>query len=105
MPQDGSALLGMPDIKPLSILKILCEVIDAPHESSKFNLQTTEAPNDLTCRTNEALHNKTNEVDTNVTNANMPDCFRSNINKTADKRGSKVLINKLHSEFGAVFQE
>ena len=35
-------LLGMPDIKWLSILRITYEVISNPHESRKLDVQTIE---------------------------------------------------------------
>ena len=68
------------------------------HESSKFNSQTAEASNDPGFRIKKAPQNKTNKAHANDTNANMPDYFRSNINRTVDKGGSEVLTNKIHNE-------
>ena len=62
VPGEGPALIGMPDIKLLNILKIICEVIDDRHESKKINFQTVEASNGPTCRINRAQQNKTGKV-------------------------------------------
>ena len=39
VPLGGPVLLGMPDIKLLEILMIMCEEIDHPHECKKFDSQ------------------------------------------------------------------
>ena len=94
----------MPDIKLLYILKIMYEVIDDPHERTKFDSQTVEASNGPSCRKSKALHIKTDKVDANDMNANMPDYFRSSINRAADKRAKEVLT-KMYNEFSDLFQE
>ena len=53
-PGDRPALLGMPDLKLLSILRITCDVIGKPHESRKVDSQTMEMSISPSCRTNEA---------------------------------------------------
>ena len=45
----------------------------------------------------------TNKAYVNDANANMPDYFRSSINRAADKRASLVLMNKIHNGFSHVF--
>ena len=62
---DGPALLGVPDIEMLNILKTTCEMIGDPHESRKFNLQTIEVPNGTSCRANKSLQIKTVKMDAN----------------------------------------
>ena len=49
LPGDGPVLLGMSDIELLSILRITCDIIDEPHESRKFNLQTIEMSDSPRC--------------------------------------------------------
>ena len=73
VPGDDPALLGMTDIELLNILKVMCEVIGVPPESRKFNLQTIEASDSLSSRTNKVPQNKTDKVDAHDDNANMPD--------------------------------
>ena len=36
-PGDGPVLLGIPDIKVLDILKIMCELMGDPHKSRMFD--------------------------------------------------------------------
>ena len=55
VPGDGPALLGMPDIELLHILKIMCDMIGDPHNNRKLDLQTAEASNCPDCRTNSAI--------------------------------------------------
>ena len=94
VPEDGQPLLGMPDIELLNILKRTFEVKDDTHESRKFNSQKREASNNLSCRANRTLQNKTDKVDANDINANMPYFVRSSINRAADKRASEVMKTK-----------
>ena len=91
VPEDGLALLGMPGIKVLNILKTTCEVIGDPHESRKLNSQKIEAFNSLSCTTNKALQIKIDEVDRNDNNANISDYLKSTINRVADKKGGEIL--------------
>ena len=53
IPGDGPALLGMPDIELLNILRVSCEVISEAHESWMFDLKTREASNSSHCRTKQ----------------------------------------------------
>ena len=55
VPADGLALLGMPDIELLSILRITFHIMGEPHEGRKFNVQTIEMSNNPSCRTSETL--------------------------------------------------
>ena len=41
--RDGSALVRMPDIELLHILKITCELMEGPHKTRMFNSQTMQA--------------------------------------------------------------
>ena len=86
VPADGPALLGMPDIKVLNIPKIMRRVISDTHESRMLYLQRIEASNSPICRTNKASQNKTEKVDAHENNVNMPDYFRSSMNRVADIR-------------------
>ena len=46
-------MLGIPDIQLLNILKITCQVISVPHESGKFDSQTTNLSNALVAEETE----------------------------------------------------
>ena len=91
---DGLALLGMPDIEMLDILKIMCEVMGGPHKSRMVSSQTMQASNGPSCKANKVQHIKTGYTDANNTNSNTPNYLRSSLNIAADKRASKVLRNK-----------
>ena len=52
VPEDGLAVLGMPDTELLSIQRVACKVISESHESRKFYLQAVEVSNSPRCRTN-----------------------------------------------------
>ena len=41
---------------------------------------------------------KADNADANDSNLNVPDYFRSNTSRTADKRANQVLIKKIHNE-------
>ena len=81
----------------------MCKVVSIPHESRKFDSQTIEASNSPNCRTNKTPQNETDKVGAPENNTNMPNYFRSNTNKAADKGTSKVLTNKIHNELSNVF--
>ena len=61
-PGEDLALLGMPCIELLNVLRITCKVISDPHEGRKFDSQTTEAFNSPCCRMKRAPHNETDKV-------------------------------------------
>ena len=88
VPGDDPALLGMPDIKLLNTLKIMCEMIGDTHESRKFDSQTIGPSNGPSFRANKTPQIKTDKADANNTNANMQDYFGSSINRAADIKAS-----------------
>ena len=51
---------------------------------------------------NKAQQVKKGNVDINDANANMPNYFRSCINRAADKKSTEALANKIHNEFSHV---
>ena len=53
MPGDGSALLGMPDIEVLDILKITCEVMGDLYKSRMFDCQMIQPCNSPSCKANK----------------------------------------------------
>ena len=93
----------MLDIEVLDILKIMCEVMEDLYESRKFDSQTIKASNGPSCKTNRAPQIKTDHMDVNDTNANMPHYFRSCVNRAADKRTRPVFTNKIHNKFSGFF--
>ena len=86
VPENSPALLWMLDIELLNVLKIMCKVIDNPHESRKFDSKTVEASDSPSCRTNKATKDETDKVDAHDKHVNMPDYFRSSTNRVADKK-------------------
>ena len=74
-------------------------------KSRMFDSQTIKASNSINCKANKAQQIKVTNVDVNDANSNMPNYFRSSINRAADKRASQVLMNKTHNEFSDVFWE
>ena len=52
-PGERPALLGIPDLTLLSILRITCNVIGKPHESRKVDSQTIEISISPSCKTNK----------------------------------------------------
>ena len=103
MPGDGPALLGMPDIELLNIVRITYKVIGVPKQSRKFDLQTVEAFYSHSCRTSITLWNITDKADAHDNNTDLPDYFRSSTNRAADKGASEILTNKIHNEFNDIF--
>ena len=87
---DGPALLGIQDIELLDILKVTCEVMGVPHEGRKPNPQTMQPSKSPTLKANKAQQIKKNNADVHDANSNMPDSFRSSIQKAADKWASQV---------------
>ena len=87
-------LLGLPDIKLLDILKIICGVMGDQQADRKFDSQTIHPSNGSSCKANKAQQIMTNNVDVNDANSIMSDYFRSIINRAADKRANQVLMHK-----------
>ena len=81
----------------------MCEVNGDPPESRKFDSQNIQTSISPTCKTDKAQQIKTDNAVVNYANVNMPDCVRSSINSTADKRTCLVLTNKIHNKFNIVF--
>ena len=103
VPGDGPPLLGMPENELLDILKIMCEVVGDQQADRKLESQTIQPSNSPRCKANRSQQTKRDYVGVNDANSNMSDHLRSSMNKTADKRASKVLMPKIHSEM--FFQE
>ena len=54
VPGDSPALLGMPDIELLSLLKIICEVMGGQQANKKFNFQTRQPSIIPSCKEKKA---------------------------------------------------
>ena len=82
---DSSALLGIPDVKPVDILRIMCEVMGEPHESSIFTPRQHKHP--IAIAVMQTKPNRSKEIVqmSMVFNANMSDNFRLSINRLVDK--------------------
>ena len=50
VPGDSPALLGMPNLELLGILKVMSNVVDDQHVDRKFDYQTMEPASALSCR-------------------------------------------------------
>ena len=80
----------MPDIKLLGILE-MCEMVGDQQANRKSDSQTILPSNGSSCRANKAQKIKADNTDVNDTYSNMPNYFRSSINRAADQEASQVL--------------
>ena len=103
VPRDSPALIQMQDIEVIDILKIMCKVMGEPHKSGIFDDQTMQTSNNHSCKANKVQQIKADSANVNDGNSNMPDYFRSRINKAADKRACQVLMSKIHNGFSGIF--
>ena len=87
-------LLGIHDIELLGILKITCEVVEDQETDRKFYFQKIQPSNISSCKANTGQWIKTDNADVIDADSNMPDYFRSSINRTADKKPTQVLKKK-----------
>ena len=71
VPGDGPALLGMPDIEVLDLLKIMYEVMGDPNKSRMLNFQSIQAFNNPSCKANKVKEIKADNVDVNDANSNI----------------------------------
>ena len=65
----------------------------------KFKYQIIQASKSPTCKATKSQQNKPDDIGVNYAYSNMPAYFWSSINRTADNRGSEVLINVINDEF------
>ena len=103
VPGDGAMLLGMPDIKVLGILTIMCEVVGKQQADEKFKFQTIQPSSSFSCKGKPEWQIKTYNVDAVDANSNMLDYFMSSINKATDKIATQVLTQKIHNKFSDFF--
>ena len=87
---DGPALLGMPDIELLVILKITCEVIEDQQVGRKFDSQAMEPNGTLNCRASMENKSRSDGVDVINNNLNMSDYFSAN--KETHKETCRFII-------------
>ena len=64
-------------------------------QKGKFEYQTIKPPNCSSYKANTGHWIKTDNADVVDANYNMPDYFRSSINKASDKRASQILMQKI----------
>ena len=88
---DGSALLGLPDIKLLDILKIICETMEDQQADKRFDFQTIQPSNNPSFDTNKAQQIRADNVNVESANTNMTDYFGSITNRAAGNKASPVL--------------
>ena len=99
VPRDGTALPGMPDIELLGILKLMCEVVEDQLAGNMFDYQTIQPSSGYSYKANTGQQIKPDNVDIDNANSSMPSYFMSSINRSADKRESQILTQKIHGEF------
>ena len=104
VPADSPALLGIPDLELLGILKVTCEVIRDQQSDRKFNSQDRKfnskiikLSNSSSCKASTDQWIKTDNADVVDTKTSMPVYFRSGINRPADKRAGQVLMQKKYT--------
>ena len=113
MPGDDLALLRMPDIELLGIIRVICEAIDERTTGKKFDSQTKHVAGSQNCKTNKDQKVKLHEGNSNKDKTNTPDYlissrikifyFNPSDNKEADKRASEAITNRIHNEFINLF--
>ena len=103
VPGDGPALFGMPDIVLLGILKITCEVTDSQQTGNKFDSQIMQPIGIPKCKAHMAEDHRADSRNTNHSNVNSLDYFRSSANIWADKKASSIIMQRIHNEFSYVF--
>ena len=102
VPGDSPALLGMPDIELLGILKIICEVVKGPQTDRKFHSQRMTPSSTLTIKTNTGQEIRSYNEDVINTISNMPDYFRFSTDKETDKRANQLITQRIQNEFSNV---
>ena len=71
VPGNGPALLRMPDIKLLNIVRVMCETIDNKTNDRKFDVQIRHAAENQNCSTNRSLQTK---LDANDSSRDEKNC-------------------------------
>ena len=99
----GPALLEMPDIELLSILKIMCDVVEGQQADRKFDSQTMEPSSAPSCKANTDWERRSDNMDVININSNMPDFFRSSMVREVGKRDNQLITQSIHNEFSDVF--
>ena len=70
----------------------MSKVVGDQQVDRKFDFQTIQPSSRSSCKANTGQQVKTDNMDLVDANSNMPDYFRSSINRAVDKRVSQVLI-------------
>ena len=96
----GLALLGMLGIELLGLPKTTCKMQNQQKVGRKLNSETKKSYSMPENRTNS---NSTSCVGAANNFLNIPDYFRSNTNKEADKSVSILLTMKIHNTFSNIF--
>ena len=73
VPGNGPALLGIPDIELLSILRITCDIRGELHENKKFYSKAIDISSSPSCKANETPQMKTDRVDMHGDKKSLPD--------------------------------
>ena len=89
VPENGPALLRMPDIEFLDILKIMFKVVEGKQADRKFDSQTMKASSAPNCKANTNWERTSDKADGISTSSNMPDYVRSSMDREADKKANQ----------------
>ena len=77
MPGDGPALLRMPDIESLGIIRVMFETIIYKTAGRKFDMQTRHLADCQNCRTNRDPQEKPDEDSTSTDKTDIPHYLNS----------------------------
>ena len=91
VPGDSPALLGLPAIKLLNILKIKCDKVEGQQAHWKFVSLTMESSSTLRCKVNIDYESRSDYVKSLILIPNMPDYFRFSMDTEADKGESQLI--------------
>ena len=112
---DGPAVLGMPDIELLGVIRVICEAIDNETNDKKLDVQTRHQADSQNCSTNRDPQakpygdnvsrdktSKPNYLNSSTNKTDISDYFHSRDNKEAEKR-SETISKRKHNDFNDLF--
>ena len=93
----------MADIKLVGILKLICEEVEGQQACMKFDPQTMRPCSAPSCKANTDWQSRSDNADVISTTSNMPDYFRSNTDREADKRAGQLTTQRTNNELSDNF--
>ena len=111
VPGDDPALLRLPDIELLGIIRGIFEIIENKSNDRTFDIQTRHEASSHNCKIHrdpqaklnaysgsEDKINIPNYLNSSIRKTHMPDYFNSSDNKEADMRVSEAITKRIYNE-------